>query len=71
MCVFLGFCGRSVFVEHAHWASPGAFDIRRENGELVVWLGRLHMIYTPATWSPPPTLRRKRGGSADGDPHPS
>lgn len=71
MSVFLALGGHRVFAEHALWASPGAFDIRRENGEFVVWLGRLHLIYTPPRWSPPPIFRRKRGGSADADPHPS
>ena len=46
MCVFLGFCGHRLFVEHARWASPaGSFDLRRENGEVILWLGRLNIIY--------------------------
>ncbi|CAO3415509.1 hypothetical protein [Azospirillum doebereinerae] len=54
MSVFLGFCGHRLFVEHALWASPtGSFDLRRENGEVILWLGRLNVIYTPARWGPP------------------
>lgn len=66
MSVYLGFCGRSVFVEHALWATPdGLFDLRRENGEIVIWLGRLHIIYTPARWGP------RSGGFADAGPNPT
>lgn len=66
MSVYLGFCGRRIFVEHALWASPDrSFDIRRENGEVVVWLGRLNIIYTPARWGP------RSGGLSDAGPHPS
>lgn len=66
MNVFLGLCGRRVFLEHARWASPDRFfEIRRENGETLIWLGRLHVIYTPARWSAP------RGRLADERPHPS
>lgn len=66
MCVFLGFCGRSVFVEHAHWASPDRFfDARRDNGEFVIWLGRLNIIYTPARWGP------RTGRVADAGPRSS
>ena len=66
MSVYWGFCGRSVFVEHALWASPDRFfDVRRENGEFVIWLGRLHIIYTPARWGP------RSGGLADAGPRPS
>ncbi|MGQ9364878.1 hypothetical protein [Azospirillum sp. ST 5-10] len=74
MSVFLGFCGHRVFVEHARWATPaGRFDLRRENGEYVVWLGRLNIIYTPARWVPPPPITacpRRAAGAADGDPRP-
>lgn len=47
--------GPKVFIELAHWAdAPRGVDIRRENGEILLWLGRLHMIYTPARWRPEP-----------------
>lgn len=66
MSLYLGFCGHRFFVEHARWASPErSIDFRRENGEILLWLGRLHVIYTPARWSPP------RGGPIDERPHPS
>ena len=64
MSVYLGFCGRRLFLEHAQWASSGVgFDIRQENGEYLIWLGRLHIIYTPARWGP------RSGGLADAGPN--
>ncbi|HEY0835610.1 MAG TPA: hypothetical protein VGE72_17035 [Azospirillum sp.] len=70
MSVFLGLCGHNVFVEHARWANPdGFFDLRRENGEFVVWLGRLNIIYTPARWAPPARPGRPKG-LADAGPQP-
>lgn len=52
MAIYLELCGRSLFVEIAYWASPDRpIDYRRENGEFLIWLGRLHIIYTPARWS--------------------
>ncbi|HYE53043.1 MAG TPA: hypothetical protein VEB20_25825 [Azospirillaceae bacterium] len=53
--------GPKIYIELARWASPaGRFDLRRENGETLVWLGRIHLIYTPARWRPVP------GGVIDG-----
>lgn len=45
--------GPKLYIELARWASvPRGLQVRRENGELLVWLGRLHVIYTPARWRP-------------------
>ncbi|MFM2045270.1 MAG: hypothetical protein RLY86_3846 [Pseudomonadota bacterium] len=45
--------GPKIFVELARWAdTPRGVDIRRENGEVLIWLGKLHVIYTPARWRP-------------------
>lgn len=49
--------GPKLFIELARWAdqssrSGRACDVRRENGELLIWLGRVHLIYTPAQWRP-------------------
>lgn len=49
--------GPKLFVELAHWADRGAdgsrgCEMRRENGETLIWLGRLHLIYTPGRWRP-------------------
>ncbi len=60
--------GPKLFVELARWADHGApggrrYDLRRENGELLIWLGRLHLIYTPARWRPPargPTIHGRK-----------
>lgn len=46
--------GRRFFAEIAVWATPDRLLlVRREHRELIVWIGRLHIIYTPAGWSPP------------------
>lgn len=52
--------GRQFFLEVARWSDGGTgtlppFQTRREDGEWVVWLGRLMLIYTPARWAPPKT----------------
>ncbi len=45
--------GTKIYAEIARWASPGRrFEIRREMGETLIWLGRVHIIYTPAHWRP-------------------
>jgi hypothetical protein len=49
--------GPKLYVEYARWAQPDLrlgswFEVRREHGELLFWLGRWHGIYTPARWSP-------------------
>ncbi|UEM21050.1 hypothetical protein JL100_028990 [Skermanella mucosa] len=49
--------GPKLYVEYARWTRPGAWpgtwiEVRRERGELLLWLGRWHAIYTPARWSP-------------------
>lgn len=46
--------GPKIFIELAHWASSRrGLHVSRENGEILVWLGRVHVIYTPARWRPP------------------
>lgn len=62
--------GPKLYVEHAGWtrARGNAFEVRRENGELLVWLGRLHVIYTPGRWRP--ARDRSRGGPLDGGKRP-
>ena len=46
--------GPKLYVEYAPvGAAPASwFEVRRERGELLFWLGRWHGIYTPARWSP-------------------
>lgn len=61
--------GPKLFIELAHWADRGAVglrgcEVRRENGETLIWLGRLHMIYTPGRWRPV-----ARGPTIDGRDH--
>lgn len=70
MSVFLGLFGHRLFVEHARWAAPNAdlLAFRRENGEFVVWIGRLNLIYTPSRWAPPPRLVPRR--MSDAGPRP-
>ncbi len=54
--------GPKLFLEVARWAeTPRGFHVRRENGETLVWLGRVHLIYTPACWRP-----AVRGPTLDG-----
>jgi len=43
--------GRQAYLEYAGWACPDRFfDLRHEQGETILWLGRLQVIYTPADW---------------------
>jgi len=44
--------GRQAYLEYAGWAArPDRFIERRhEQGETILWLGRLQVIYTPADW---------------------
>ncbi|WP_155524515.1 hypothetical protein [Oleisolibacter albus] len=45
--------GPKLFIEVARWAeAPRGLQVRRENGEVLFWLGRVHLIYTPARWRP-------------------
>lgn len=60
--------GRQLYLEVARWSdrSAGAvppFEMRREDGERVVWLGRLMLIYTPARWTPPAVWARPARGA--------
>lgn len=52
--------GRQVYAEVAAWTRPDPrtpwFEVRHEAGEVVLWFGRLLVIYTPA--------RRCRSGPA-------
>ena len=54
---------------HRDVSRTRGYEVRRENGETLIWLGRLHVIYTPGHWRPTP-----RGPTNDGchhDTHPS
>ncbi|GFZ95966.1 hypothetical protein GCM10011497_28090 [Elstera cyanobacteriorum] len=48
--------GPKLYVEFARWSVPtGALrwaEMRRENREVLIWFGRLHIIYTPPRWLP-------------------
>lgn len=52
--------GPKLFIERATWAAARRpsleriVRISRENGEILLWLGRFHLIYTPGNWRPPP-----------------
>lgn len=40
--------GRQLYIEVARWATPsGRCTVTREGSEWIVWIGRLHLIYTP------------------------
>jgi hypothetical protein len=69
--------GPKLYVEYARWAQPELrsgswpglwsrswFEVRREHGELLFWLGRWHGIYTPARWSPDKRGMLNGGGRA-------
>jgi len=43
-------------------------EVRRENGETLIWLGRLHMIYTPGRWRPVARGPTINGRHHDADP---
>ncbi|HET8727700.1 MAG TPA: hypothetical protein VFO41_09340 [Alphaproteobacteria bacterium] len=45
--------GGQVYIEFARWARPDRwFEARIEGRELILWFGRLCLIYTPRSWSP-------------------
>lgn len=49
--------GPRLYIEFAHRAQPSAskgktFEVRREGEEILIWLWRLHVIYTPPKWAP-------------------
>lgn len=44
---------RKLYLEIARTPSDAPFfEARRVSGEVLIWLGRLHLIYTPAGWLP-------------------
>jgi hypothetical protein len=55
MCILVKFWGgRQVYVERDQWSARGPFvEWRRQGQEFLIWVGRWHIIYTPATWSVP------------------
>lgn len=59
--------GPKLFIEFARWAdSPRGLHVCRENGEILVWLGRVHLIYTPARWRPVVRGPTFHGHTSDG-----
>ena len=53
MRLFIKLVRRQIYVEYADWASPQrCYDAVRDNRELLIWIGRFHIIYTPPHWSP-------------------
>lgn len=45
--------GRQLYVEYATWARPDRrFLLAVDGREIILWVGRLNMIYTPAAWAP-------------------
>src|SRR5579859_4845312 len=55
MCVLIKFWGgRQLYVERDRWSSSGGFvEWRAREREILIWIGRWHLIYTPAGWSVP------------------
>ena len=44
--------GRQVYLERDRWSSKGGFvEWHAHEREILVWIGRWHIIYTPARWS--------------------
>jgi hypothetical protein len=44
---------RKLYLEIARTPSEAPFfEAKRVSGEVLIWLGRLHLIYTPAGWMP-------------------
>lgn len=44
---------RQLYVERDQWSTTGGFVEWHAHGqEILVWIGRWHLIYTPASWSP-------------------
>jgi hypothetical protein len=44
--------GRQVYVERDGWSSSGRLvEWRAHEQEILIWIGRWHLIYTPANWS--------------------
>lgn len=64
MSVLINLPGRrKLYVEYAGWARPDTWFARSvDRGEVILWFGRWHVIYTPAGWTP----RRRCLGDAEG-----
>ncbi len=46
--------GRQLYIERDRWSSPASFlEWRRQRREILIWVGPLHIVYTPADWAPP------------------
>lgn len=44
--------GPQVYVERDRWSARGPLvEWHRQGQEILVWVGRWHLIYTPARWS--------------------
>jgi hypothetical protein len=48
--------GPKLYIEITRWSVPARAlrwaEVRRENREVLIWFGRLHIIYTPSRWMP-------------------
>ena len=46
--------GRQLYLERDRWSSKGGFlEWHAQEQEILIWIGRWHIIYTPANWSGP------------------
>jgi hypothetical protein len=45
--------GRRLYIERDRWSGRAPFlEWRRQQREILIWVGPLHIIYTPADWAP-------------------
>lgn len=60
--------GRQVYAEVARWTRPDPrtpwFEFRREAGEVILWFGRLLVIYTPARRYPAGAAHERAGSTS-------
>jgi hypothetical protein len=46
--------GRQLYLERDRWSTSSGFvEWHAHEQEILVWIGRWHFIYTPASWSVP------------------
>lgn len=67
MRAYIRVAGRRLFIERVERADGPWFERVAEGGETLVWIGRWHVIWTPAGWRPPTRrteARLDRGASA-------
>ncbi|HWK44091.1 MAG TPA: hypothetical protein VNT30_05200 [Stellaceae bacterium] len=57
--------GQQVYAERDPWSVPQRPQWRTEHHELLFWIGRWHVIWTPSRWTPPSAAATVSAGATD------